>query len=710
MTTRRGTWIKCYNGYGFGLHSQTISKKCLLVPWMAAMRAKLYPRLFYIFLGILPLIISACGAPRLTPTSIAPTSPRPSTPLPSATARPAEPSQAVASPTPTQESITFLPTTFEQPGKWHLRHPYANPDAPILFAPSTDGYALTHEYQVASIELSYRWIGIGDSVAKFQRIEKRNGDFWNNNSQISTTAVEQLVQSIAHLRQEPQALSAIVWTDDYPFWAIELTSTSGDKVLLYSDSNSPSYIPWNVIYNGEIYSQYDGAIPAALDGLFKVFEDRPIASTYGDREVDYLPATTYEGPPAQITQGFSGLLPIYRYFSYFADPQKNELSGYLSDYSWSSRVGGAEINWLTGLKGIDLDIRPGQTISCSLEGEPTDDAEWVYWKFSCPIGNPPTATTYRYPIRLTYTTSTGQPYILSGELFGYWETSATIPLIAYPQEIGEILDASPVAADLMGDHLLYVNGDHGLAEAATGVITHQWTADVVLLGQAQLGSQVIPYSVKFDDVVIRDGKLVTWDLDRAKLEALLKEVLDQPVTRRFLAYDPKGEIDLYYAEYSDYSIIHAHDLPACASLPEGKELPQPGLTMRGFSFNQSRSALGSGFYDMQLVFTDTGLRIFQLDLSPASPGDAYWMSVLPEALIPQKAPPFLTIRTRFGSPDINVLWSDQASPVEVSYYESMFAGWDVVRITEFDQGLRLNQRWYDLTPAGDLVLLNCKSQ
>jgi hypothetical protein len=667
--------------------------------------------LLCLLLGSLLWFTSACStatAP-MPPATNTPTSTTAS-PTPSPATSLTDTAQPVPTTTPTQEAITFIPITFEHAGAWNLRHPYADPNAPDLITPTADGYALNQDFQVASIELSYRWIGIGDSVYDYQRIDRMENGFWKNAQQISSEAVDKLVGAIAHLRPEPHTVSVTVWSDDYPYWAVELTSMNGDKVLLYSDSNASSYIPWNVIFNGEIYAQYSGDIPSALDGLFTVFEDRTISYSCGCQNEGYLPANSFEPPPEQISEGFNGLLPIYHDFSYYADLQKGELRGYLSGDSRVNQVGQAEINWLTDLQAIDLDSVSGQTVSCSLENVPEDDPQWVYWKFNCPVGKPADRISYRYPIRLTYATSGGQPYILSGELFGYWEPTATLPFVPYPYEIGEILKSSPSVADLLQDHLVYFDYTYGSADPATGVITHEWDADVVLLGQAQVGERIVPYTVNVDKVYIKDGMVVRWDINRAKLEDLLKEVLNQTVTRRFLEYDPHGEIDLYYAEYDEHPIIKADDLAACAYLPEGKELPQPGQPLRGFGFNQSRTVLGSAFYNMQIIFIDGSLRIFQLDLDPASPGDAYWMSVLPETLKPKNAPPFKTIDTLLGSPDINVLWDEQTNPADVSDYESMFADWDVVRLTKYDQGLRLNQRWYDLTPKGGLILVNCQAR
>jgi hypothetical protein len=640
----------------------------------------------------------------MTPSS----TPHP-TAVPTATAEPTQIVQFIPSPTPTQEIITFIPTTFEQPGAWKFRHPYSDPNAPRLIIAAMDGYALSPDFQIATIELSYRWIGIGDSIYDYQRIERHASGYWKNDQPVATEAMDTLVQAIAHLRPEPQTLSVTVWSDDYPFWAVELTSVNGDKVLLYSSSNSSGYIPWNVIFNGEIYAQYSGDIPSALDGLFTVFEDRKISFDCGCQNNGYLPIKSFEPPPTQLSEGFSGLLPVYHDFSYYPDYQKSEVRGYLSGEGRISQVGEAEINWLTDLQAIELQRNDGRTVSCSLENMPSDDPQWIYWQFSCPVGKPTSGISYRYPIQLIYTTSNGQSYILSGELFGYWEASTTLPFVLYPYEIGEILKSSPLAGELLSDHLVYFDYAYGSANSSTGVITHEWDADVVLLGQVQVGKRIVPYTVNIDKVYIKDGKVVQWGITRVQLEDLIREVLNQTVTRHFLDYDPEGEIDLYFAEYSEYPIIEADDLPACAFLPEGKELPQPGQPLRGFAFNQSQTALGGGYYNMQVVFVDGSLRIFQLDLYPASKGDTFWISVMPEVLKPKNAPPFTSIQTSLGSADILVEWDEQASPADVSYYQSKFAGWDMVRLTEWMQGLRLNQRWLDLTPDGRLTLVDCQT-
>ncbi len=669
-----------------------------------------HPKKILLILSCLGLILYACGSPSAATQPIsAAASPTVAT-IPTVTSPPQETAttQAIPSTTPAQESILILPTTLEQPGAWILRNPYAYPSASKLFTASPDGYALSPDFEVASIELSYRWIGIGNEVYDYQRIERRDNGFWKNDEQLSSVAVGKLVQAIAHLRPEPQSISVTVWTDDYPTWAVELTSLKGDKVLLYSDSNAPSYIPWNVFFNGEIYAQFDGAIPSALDGLFTVIEGRTIASTGGCQCGDYLPATTIEGPPYQIRYGFSGLLPVYKEFGYWIEAEKGELQGYLSGITWTDKVGKAEINWLTGLQAVEVQPGMGQKVACSLENVPTDYPDSVYQRFTCPIGQPGEGPTYDYPIQMTFATSSGQPYILSGELFGYWESSMTLPVTAYPEEIGEILKSAPSSGDLLRDHLMYVVDFLGSAAQTTGEMSSKWEADVALLGQVELGERIIPYTVMINNVKIENGKLVRWELDRAELENLLKDVLSQTVTQRFVEYEPMGVINLYYAEDGDYSLIEPDYLPACADLPAVIELPTADQPYRGFSFNMLPSIYRYGFYSSQFLLLKDGVRVYDVDLDPSATEAAFWMSILPDTLKPQNAPPFTRIINSTRSSEIFVGWSTDASATEVSEYNAMFAGWDV-EISGHDPGLNLLHKQFGLTPDGRVTLVDCQA-
>jgi hypothetical protein len=119
-------------------------------------------------------------------------------------------------------------------------------------------------------DAGYTPLSEGMSVRDYQRIERQDDGFFHDGTQIPAETVENLVQSIAHLHPQPHMQNTTTHTDDYPFWAIELTDLDGNVVLLYSESNTPNFSPWNVAYQGEIFTQYNGEIATALAGLLIV--------------------------------------------------------------------------------------------------------------------------------------------------------------------------------------------------------------------------------------------------------------------------------------------------------------------------------------------------------------------------------------------------------------------------------------------------------
>ena len=657
------------------------------------------------------VLLPACGSPEIT-TPVPPTALSTSTktlPTETAVVRTAEPTSA---PSATgelgQAEVKILPTSLEQPGKWNFQYPYSDPNAPRLINMALDGYRLDPNFQVASIELAYRWVGIGDRVRDYQRIERRGDGFWLNEAQVSTESVSHLVQSIGRLYARPHTLTVTTHTDDYPFWAIELTGLNGSKILLYSNSNSLNFIPWNVIYNGEIFVQYDGTIATALSELFAVTQGETMASFWGPQEQGYLWATTLEPIPPQLTQGFSGLLPVYDDFRYMVDSEKGELRGFLSGDKWTAHLELGDVDWLSALQKVELDVGDGQTQACSLENTPQEDPDWAYWRFVCPLSNPGEKPSYHFPIRFTFSTSSGQPYTISGELGGYWKPSTVLPTAPYPEEIAQILQNSSVSGDLVRDHIVYLVRNYFLFDPLNGRMDHLWEAQAGLLGQVQAGERIVPYTVMFDDIKIEDGKVTRWSFDRSKLTSMLQEVLAQPVTQRFLETDANPVINLYYSEYFDHPFINSDELRLCGDLPLAKDLPLPWEAVRGFSFNQPPEYANTGLYGIQVLLLHDGLRSYDIDINPSSPNDAFWTSLLPDALKPEEAPPFTGIFSRMGGSWINVYWNSDASAADVSYYKAMFSGWDTEDLI-YDPGLKLMNQRLELVPDGHLSLVNCST-
>lgn len=610
---------------------------------------------------------------------------------------------ATSTTTPEPVTIEFVTTNLQQSGGWDLAEPYSDPLAPEIIIATEDGYQLDPDFKVARIELSYEWWGLGDPVFDYQWIERRNSRFWRGGASVAANNVQALIQSISHLYPQPQMLETITHTDDYPIWAIELINDDGVHVLLYSKSNGFHYVPWNVIYNGQIYSQFDGQIGVAMSNLFKVAKGQPSAWTSeGDYEEGYLIVDT-TGWPGQLSDGFSGLLAVQSSFSYWPDPQKGEIHGYFRGRSSINGMGNMIIGSITELTKIELDVAEKQTLSCSIEIVPSDDPAASIWEFICPVNATPTERPFRYPIRITFRTDQKQSYTSSGELFGYWKQRTVLPKIRYPEEIGKILSDSPVVKDLLRDHQIAVIEFNGAVDPITGSMDHHWTADIVLIGQAKFDDRILPYSVTIEAEII-DSKLVRWDLDRQKLNNFLIEVLNQAITRRFLARDPNLILNLYYGESGKHPIVLEWDLPACANLPTANGLPNPEQSLRGFGFNQSIYSMD--FFGIQILLMDDGLRVYNLDIKLNST-DNVWASLLPVEIQSQNAPPFVEVKVTPYGPHVYILWDPNASESAIEKYKELVQTWSVN--TEIKRwGVVLDRGTLGITSDGSLSLISCE--
>jgi hypothetical protein len=428
-------------------------------------------------------------------------------------------------------------------------------------------------------------------------------------------------------------------------------------------------------------------------------------------EEGYLTVTYNEPPPDQVSSGLSGLLPVSGYFDYFADPEKGELRGRVSGISFSEGMANQAIGPLMNLQKIEIDLEDGRSIACTQEIVQSDP-EWITWDFACPAGKPGEDTTYRYPFRMTFTNQINPTYVVSGELFGYWQQGMAIPAVPYPEEIGIILQASPGVSDLLSDHQVFAIRPVAAVDPVVGLSDHHWKAEVALLGQAQIDERILPYSVTIQ-VEIEDSRLVHWDLDRSELNFLLQDAFDQAITRRFLDGEPDLVLNLFYGEWSadlPEDPIIEESLQSCAGLtaasqspaPSGQALPAPGQPFRGFAFNQPWS-----IHSAQILLLEGGLRVNELHISGLDPDDALWISLLPPELQPQDAPPFRSISTSQWRPGVKVYWDMSSSLAEDELYYAMFKNWDVTRDTEY-HGITLNQAMLSVASDGRLALVNCR--
>ncbi len=602
-------------------------------------------------------------------------------------------------PTPTPNSIKFIHTSLDSPGEWEIGLPYIDQNLPQIIIDSPEGKYLDPSFDVSTIEMSYEWWGLGDPVLEFQRIERKENNYWLGDKVIGNNLIESLIKSINHLHPEPYMLNSTTHTDDYPIWTLELSSYDGVHLLVYSNSNTPDYSPWNVVYNGQIYSQFDGQINEALAELFAPEEGKPGAWTWvGEVEEGYLSVTTI-GLPSQMVNGFNGILAFQNGFNYWVDAETGLLSGYFEGRSSIGGMGHMIIGSITQLDKIEIDIDENVTITCSIEAQKSDDPSAYGWGFTCPMEEVSHNSQYYYPIRVSFTTDKNKSYTVNGNLFGNWKTNIQLPYIALPEEIDTILRTSNDVNDLLENHQLAAIKYDGAVDKNSGQMTHEWNGEIVLLGQADIGGRIQKYSITLQ-VRIKDSGLIQWDLDREELISLLEEVLNQPISKRFLEADPNLVLNLYYGE-GDIPILSDFDLPNCADIPVSPGLPTISQPLHGFAFNQSWS-----FNGMQIILIKGESRISNLDIRTYLPEHSTWTSLLPKDLIPINAPMFARINTWSWSPDVVVEWDKESDTNSLDIYKEMAKAWNgSTEVTGW--GIMFNSAMLGITDDGKLELISC---
>ncbi len=231
----------------------------------------------------------------------------PSTP-PAATIKSAPPPTSTRRPI----SIDMIPTRVDNPGAWSFLDP-KDPTLPELFIPQAQGFRLRTDWKIGVITYLYVWGGIGDPLITYQTVRWEDNSYNIAGKVVPADLVDAIMNSLQELYPFPTPISSITHTDDYPRWSVELVGRDGIRMELFSESNTDGAVPWNVYYNGRIFTSWNSKILPALTRLFDTQFGIPAASFYSGGSPDNLPLAAIYWPP-QLRNSFAGLLPISKSF------------------------------------------------------------------------------------------------------------------------------------------------------------------------------------------------------------------------------------------------------------------------------------------------------------------------------------------------------------------------------------------------------------
>lgn len=519
-------------------------------------------------------------------------------------------------PTPANTVKPFDPASLDA---WSFYDP-VDPHRPTLISKSDNAFRLDPAWKVDRVEYIYKWWGYGiDPVFDYQVLQRDANDYRIGDKEIDPALVKQLVSAISGLQPTSSVLAGQDHTDDYPLWHLELTGQDGERIVLVSFSTAnPGSAPWNVIYNGRIFTHYDGTLGAAIGNLFGNRSGEPLGTTFaGDRD----PGTTIfstTGLPAQISYGFVGLLPIADGFGYQIDREALELRGYIVGRLSVGGFGTMVIGNIIGLTSTEISVGDGKLVSCVVSSVSSNDPASVAWEFVCPLESAPLNSVYDYPVRITFGTDAGEEVSTEGRLQGKLTAEHTV-LYVPPLEIQEILAAKSAAvADLLTDHVMIKARYEARWDNANGRMKLV-SGEAILLGQATIGDRQIRYSVG-TPFAIEDGQVAYWTLTRAALQKMIAQIAALPLTQRIYAQAPAVTLNLWYAEggevpdlggyllssgAADYGI----SIPACGNIPA---VEMPGnATLQAFGFG-----IGWGFWSPDFVLSGDQVVVTGLTLWP----------------------------------------------------------------------------------------------
>jgi hypothetical protein len=439
----------------------------------------------------------------------------------------------------------------------------ADPQAPLLLEKSNrvdnSELRIKPDWEVASIEYGSFEGRLGDPSPANQFIQRDGAGYKLGASSVAPEDVQALIRSLDHLYPAQMLMERHAWTDDYPSWTIKIRGTDGQLVLLLASSTgNPGNGPWNMVYNGRLYAQYDGSVARSLGQLFGGRLSK------GDRPFD--------------------------------------------------------------------DSSPADQVKFSTTGLPP---QW------------------------TSATTAGHPYIL----------------LPPSPEIETALLAHPAARDLLSDHILG-SSRYSASLRAEEPLQGTRTGEVILFGQTLVDSKTVRYTIG-GQFAIQDGKLTYWDLDRAGLNAMLKSITTQQLTRRVLAADGQAVINMWYANgqapmergYSDNPPQESYgaQVNACGAVPGGS-FPTSGKPLLAFGFNVSPY-----FYTAPFVLIDGQAVVNELTLHPGEP-DPIQKVLLPQTLDIGTSKPSASIYmesapTFGGPPTLHIEVPRQADQAERAIYQ-----------------------------------------
>ena len=133
------------------------------------------------------------------------------------------------------------------------------------------------ECTISSIDITYRFVFSPEQYDYYEdhrTIKLRNGAYYYSEHVIDSELIQGLLESLTDFYESSQREECHEEPSfsEYLFTII-IHFSNGEDMVLESVSQCYCWIPWNIVYDGKMYVQYNGKIPSALFKIFEEFND-----------------------------------------------------------------------------------------------------------------------------------------------------------------------------------------------------------------------------------------------------------------------------------------------------------------------------------------------------------------------------------------------------------------------------------------------------
>lgn len=505
----------------------------------------------------------------------------------------------IALPTPQPlPPAPFSAQNYTHASAWNFVDPRVE-GIPELMVLTDQGYQVDEQWEVQAIDYVSQWWGMETGTFDYQHIECQAGQCQNGAVAIAPADMQAFRAALSNFYPVQYPIEGALLGHSFMANRVELLGQDGRRVLLFMNGTSPH---WNLLFNGRLYTQYNGALLLPLAQLFvalataDTLDAEAMATVVA--AINAAGIRVDRGWPTQLANGFGGLLPIADGFSYQVNvtAQTLTLRIQLPNPKYYGSVG-MLVNEVVGITAIEISAANQPAVACQ-SLTPTADIASVILTFACPLnGGLPSAQT-PYQLQVEGSTRSGPPLKMTGELWGLGSATTATLLLPLPAEIATALAAHPAAHDLLTDHAA-LDVDYSASLATTPQHrVNTLIGAITLAGQTTWAGQTVRYTV-LTPIVIENGQLQRWDLDRQALQSLLANILAAPLTQQVFAVQPNTELTLWYAQYAppltdplgqtlqahpETSALFQWEMQACADLPSGV-YPSSTTPLQGVSYS-----------------------------------------------------------------------------------------------------------------------------